>query len=412
MQIPWHIPDDVPREAFAELRRRTIFECCKWDVQVEDTSTLCPFPLVLKRGAWNELVRLGEQLADETLRAEAEIIAQPELHESLGLPKAILNALRGGRRIADEASAVRLMRFDFHWTTDGWRISEVNSDVPGGFVEASGFSRLMAAEFPDASLEADPASIYAEAIAQHARPAELVALVHATAYSDDRQVMQFVARALNERGMRTALASPEHLEWRDGHAWLGGPFPPERLGFIVRFFPAEWLPELPRRSQWRHFFLDGRTPMSNPGTALLTQSKRFPLIWNRLRTRLDCWQSLLPETRDPRQVDRNGTEWVFKPALGRVGDGIAIHGLTTMKQWKDIRRALEKYPQHWIAQRYFQQVPLESTGARLYPCLGIYTIDRKVAGIYGRLSTNGLVDFRARDIAVLVDGPQPFAEAI
>ena len=88
------------------------------------------------------------------------------------------------------------------------------------------------------------------------------------------------------------------------------------------------------------------------------------------------------------------------------------HGLTTMKQWKDIRRALEKYPQHWIAQRYFQQVPLESAGERLYPCLGIYTIDGKVAGIYGRLSTNGLVDFRARDIAVLVDGPQPFAEAI
>ena len=411
MQIPWHIPGELPRETFAALRRRTIFECCKWDVQVEDTSTLCPFPLVLKRDAWDELVSLGEQLADETLRAEAEIIARPELHETLGLPRAILRALRGGRRVADSASAVRLMRFDFHWTTDGWRISEVNSDVPGGFVEASGFSRLMAAEFSDAWLEADPVSIYAEAIANHSPP-ELVALVHATAYSDDRQVMQFVARALNDRGRRTVLASPDHLEWRDGCAWINGPFPPEKLGFIVRFFPAEWLPELPRRSQWRHFFLDGRTPMSNPGTALLTQSKRFPLVWNRLRTRLDCWQSLLPETRDPRQVDRNGTEWVFKPALGRVGDGIAIHGLTTMKQWKDIRRALEKYPQHWIAQRYFQQVPLESAGERLYPCLGIYTIDGKVAGIYGRLSTNGLVDFRARDIAVLVDRPQPFAEAI
>jgi glutathionylspermidine synthase len=412
MQAPWHIPGELPREAFAEVRRRAIFECCKWDVQVEDTSTLCPFPLVLRRDAWNDLVRLGEQLANETLRAEAEIIARRDLHETLGLPRAILRALRGGRRVADSASAVRLMRFDFHWTTEGWRISEVNSDVPGGFVEASGFSRLMAAEFPDAILEADPTSIYAEAIAHGARPGDLLALVHATAYSDDRQVMQFVARALNERGMRTALASPEHLEWRDGYAWISGPFPPERLGFIVRFFPAEWLPELPRRSQWRHFFLDGRAPMSNPGTALLTQSKRFPLLWSSLRTELDGWRSLLPETRDPRQADSHDPEWVFKPALGRVGDGIAIHGLTTMKQWKDIRRAVQKYPEHWVAQRYFQQVPLENRGERLYPCLGVYTIDNRVAGIYGRISTNGLVDFRARDIAVLVESPEVLAEAI
>ncbi len=412
MQIPWHIPGEVPREAFAEIRRRAIFECCKWDVQVEDTSTLCPFPLVLKRDAWDELVRLGEKLADETLRAEAEIIPRRDLHETLGLPKAILRAMRGGWRVADSASAVRLMRFDFHWTTEGWRISEVNSDVPGGFVEASGFSRLMAAEFPNALLEADPAFIYAEAIARLSSPGDLVALVHATAYSDDRQVMQFVARALNERGMRTTLASPEHLEWRDGYAWINGPFPPERLGCIVRFFPAEWLPELPRRSEWRHFFLNGRTPMSNPGTALLTQSKRFPLIWNRLRTGLDCWRSLLPETRDPRQADGNDPEWVLKPALGRVGDGIAIHGLTTMKQWKDIRRTVRKYPEHWIAQRHFQQVPLEYRGERLYPCLGVYTIDKRVAGIYGRISTNGLVDFRARDVAVLVDSPEVLAEAI
>jgi len=412
MQIPWHIPGEVPREAFAALRRRAIFECCKWDVQVEDTSTLCPFPLVLKRDAWNELVRLGEELAAETLCAEEEIIARRDLHEALGLPRAIRRALRGGRRVTALGSAVRLMRFDFHWTTEGWRISEVNSDVPGGLVEAAGFSRLMAAEFPNALLEADPASIYAEAIANRARRGELVALVHATAYSDDRQVMQFVARALHERGMRTALASPEHLEWRDGCAWINGPFPPERLGFIVRFFPAEWLPELPRRSQWQHFFLNGRTPVSNPGTALLTQSKRFPLIWNTLGTGLDCWRGLLPETRDPRQADNNNPEWVFKPALGRVGDGIAIHGLTTIKQWKDIRRAVQKYPEHWVAQRYFHQVPIEGRGERLYPCLGVYTIDKKVAGIYGRVSTNGLVDFRARDIAVLVDSPEPLAEAI
>ena len=33
---------------------------------------------------------------------------------------------------------VRLMRYDFHPTVGGgWAVSEVNSDVPGGFAEAS-----------------------------------------------------------------------------------------------------------------------------------------------------------------------------------------------------------------------------------------------------------------------------------
>src|SRR5947207_3391973 len=39
---------------------------------------------------------------------------------------------------------VGLLGFDFHYTTQGWRISEANSDVPGGFSEASYFTGMMA----------------------------------------------------------------------------------------------------------------------------------------------------------------------------------------------------------------------------------------------------------------------------
>src|SRR5690349_17695488 len=80
-----------------------------------------------------------------------------------------------------------------------------------------------------------------------------------------------------------AFASPAQLEWREGAAALlrrgEAPLP---LARIARFFPAEWLPELPRRAGWRHFFAGGRTPLSNPATALLSQSKRFPLAWPEL----------------------------------------------------------------------------------------------------------------------------------
>jgi hypothetical protein len=40
-------------------------------------------------------------------------------------------------------AAARVLRFDFHWTDQGWKISEVNSDVPGGYCEASDLPRLM-----------------------------------------------------------------------------------------------------------------------------------------------------------------------------------------------------------------------------------------------------------------------------
>ena len=38
----------------------------------------------------------------------------------------------------DPQDHIRLMRYDFHPTIDGkWAVSEVNSDVPGGFAESS-----------------------------------------------------------------------------------------------------------------------------------------------------------------------------------------------------------------------------------------------------------------------------------
>ena len=40
----------------------------------------------------------------------------------------------------------------------------------------------------------------------------------------------------------------------------------------------------------------------------------------------------------------------------------------------------------------------------LHPCIGVYTVDDRVAGAYGRLSARALTDWRSRDAAVLVAG--------
>src|SRR5207244_6346806 len=91
-----------------------------------------------------------------------------------------------------------------------------------------------------------------------------VALVHATAYTDDRQVMIHLAQAVEERGLSTGLLDPTQILWRDGRAsaatsWFRGP-----IDLLLRFFPAEWLPNTRRECDWRSFFAGSRTPLSNP----------------------------------------------------------------------------------------------------------------------------------------------------
>lgn len=408
---PWLEIEPLGPAEHARLRRRAIFECCKWDPQVEDVSTVAPFPLLLRRGSWQEIADLSERLAAEAVAAEEELAARPELHGLLGLPRSVRRVLRAVRSQGAARGMARVLRFDFHWTREGWRISEANTDVPGGFNEGSGFARLLAPSFPGSEPAGDPAGALAEAVAGETPPGSRVALIHATAYTDDRQVMEFLAKELEARDRRAVLAAPDHLRWRDGRAWLRSGWihaGDTAVSAIVRFFPAEWLPNLPRACGWELFFRGSRTPVSNPATALLTQSKRFPLVWDRLKTPLPAWRRLLPETRDPREANwkRDPEAWVLKPALGRVGDGIGLSGATPEKEWKQIRRELRFGSRWWAAQRKFEAVPMAVGGETFFPCIGVYTIAGRAAGAYGRLARRPIVNHLAQDAAVLIEPPR------
>jgi len=244
------------------------------------------------------------------------------------------------------------VRFDFHHTTAGWRISEANSDVPGGLNEASGLSALMAEHYPGTTPAGDTAGAYMSAISSSLDAGAHVAFVHATAYSDDRQVMTYLSRRFAASGLRTSLVSPAHLRWDDGRARLETTWTSDAVDAVVRFFPAEWLPNLPSACGWSHFFHGGSTPVSNPASAILTQSKRFPLTWEALPTPMPTWRALLPETRDPRDVPRHERdEWVLKPALGRVGEDIVMSGVTEAKPLKRLSRDARWFPSRWAAQR-------------------------------------------------------------
>jgi glutathionylspermidine synthase len=402
MTDPWIRLQGLGPDEFRTVRRRLIFDCCKWDPQIEDVNTLSNVPLVVTREAWQELTALGAALARETLAIEAELIARPELHARLGLPRAVRAALARAAVGGASPGVARLVRFDFHHTRDGWRISEANSDVPGGLNEASGFPGLMAPHYPGVELPNDPVDGYIDTLLGDRSPGTRIALLHATAYSDDHQMMAYLARRLRSRGALPMLASPAQVRWHNGRAHVEGDGWQGEADLLVRFFPGDWLADLPD-PEWKRFYAGARTPISNPASAMVTQSKRSPLTWPELRTPIPTWRALLPETRDPREVPwRESDEWVVKPVLGRVGEDVAIRGVITPTDWKRVQKMCARHPEEWVAQRRFRVTPVELAGAVVYPCIGVYTVDDRVVGAYGRLATRELVDARAADAAVLL----------
>jgi glutathionylspermidine synthase len=118
---------------------------------------------------------------------------------------------------------------------------------------------------------------------------------------------------------------------------------------------------------------------------------------------MPTWRALLPETREPNDVPwKQAEEWVLKPALGRVGEGVAIQGVTEPKALKEIARDASKHPRDWAAQQRFETVPLAAEQARIYPCIGVFVIGGAAAGAYGRLAPRPLINYAAWDAAVLI----------
>jgi nucleoside-diphosphate-sugar epimerase/glutathionylspermidine synthase len=401
--LPWCCGGPLSPEQYERVLRRAIFACCKWNKQVLGEPLLCSFPLILDRPAWDQVSALAIELARETLLAEQELLQREDLHQHLGLPRALRRGLRRIRSEGATSSGPRVLRFDFHWTHDGWRISEANTDAAGGFIEASGLTQLFLACYTGCCATGDPAGVLSEAIQGRIGSGACVGLLHLNRYSEDRQTMLYLAQRLQERGVRACLLGPDQLRWQAGRGeaccdWYRGP-----LELLFRFLPAEWLPQLPGASSWERFFAGGRTPVCNPGHAVLTQSKRFPIVWDRLATELATWRSLLPQTCSPDAVtDLERGHWVIKPALGNEGDNIRIRGITDPDTWQRMVRTVRRRPAAWAAQRRFEVVPLATPEGLLYPCLGVFVVDGRVAGCYGRVGRQPLIDERSREVVVMV----------
>jgi len=388
----------VPADAMRSIERALQIHHFKWDTRVGDLNALSPEPFLIAEKEWKWLCERAERAAKEMFAFELEIACNPTLQRLIGIPRPLQKLLAD----CEAQDTLRTLRFDFHPTSSGWLISEVNSDVPGGFGEASFLPALFEPFRGRAVATTSPLSVWASAAKSLGKGH--IALLHAPGYLEDQQVVRVLGRELKMGGSTPHLIqSPEALQWSSGGARLTHDRSIQ-IDAVIRFFQAEWLAKLPARSGWQELFRRREsTRVSNPLESVISESKRLPLCFDFMQASSQTWRELFPECRDPREIPESGREdWVLKAAYSNTGDAVHIGAELTKKAWKALLRTAQKDPLSWVAQRRFETVTLESFRGPVRPCVGVFVIGSKVAGAYVRLATSQITDAHAMEAPLFV----------
>jgi len=287
----------------------------------------------------------------------------------------------------DPAKHIRFMRFDFHPTTEGWQISEVNSDVPAGYPEASVLPKLAQPYFDGYSQYGCFGTSFKRRMSNLAPLGSTIAYLHDTHTVEDYQILHYLGDLMETAGYKSMYASPSHMEWENNVV--------KDIGGFVRYFPVEWM-ENTSGIDWQGF-VNSQTPSCNHPVALLTQSKRLPVVWDELGVSIPTWKKLLPETKCASEfTDESG--WILKPAFGRVGEGITIPDTMSEEEEKAVKHAAAHDPSQWVAQKMFESAPMNG----LHINAGVFVMDGEFAGFFSRISSSPRMDEDASEIPILV----------
>jgi len=402
----------IPENEYDNYRLDVIFNGYKWDPQYMDNNTIAKSALIITKDENDELESLTEKLYHETFQAELMINNNLDFAKSLFLPRKINKEItKMGNYQADKH--IRLMRFDFHPTIEGkWAISEVNSDVPGGFAEASKMPEIACKLFIEQNYTyKDFGDIITKTISNKVKPGGKIMFVHCTSFSDDRQVMQFLGDKVKDLGFDVIYAAADHLRFINRKAISVLEGNEGEIDAIIRFTPLEWLINI-KPKRWSGYF-DTVTTSCNHSIAIFAQTKRFPLIWETLEKHgadLSAWRQLLPETLEVKDVKIHSGEtgeYIYKPVYGRVGEGISIKEACKGDEYSRILKDVRKNPKKYMAQKKFNSKELfDEKGKGFHVCLGSFCVEGKAAGYYARISDKPRIDSGAADIPVLIEGVQ------
>ncbi len=395
----------IPEKEYYQYRLSAMFDCYKWDPQFYDSNTLANYVLVLSKQENEEVIHLTESLDQETRRAEEYLNQHAKIAKKLSLPHHICQQIKHMKHY-DKTQNIRLMRYDFHPSVEEkWVVTEVNSDVPGGFAESSLLPQLAKEiiQMPELTYTSFGDKMVEE-ITKKLQPPATIMMVHCTCFSDDRQVMQYMGNKLSLNGYKVIYGAADHIRFQNQKAYSILENNQERVDLIFRFTPLEWLIQMKPR-KWDGYF-DTSTMSCNHPISIYAQSKRFPFVWEDLENAqisMKTWKMLLPETKEATKgILEEG--YLFKPVYGRVGEKITIKEACKGDEYQKIMKDVKHHPKAYIMQKKFISKPLKAEDGKEYHiCLGSYTIEGKHAGYYARMSPYPRIDSYASDIPVLVE---------
>lgn len=395
----------IPNDMYNEYKLDVMLDCYKWDPQFCDNNTVAKYALVLSEKEHEELKLLTEKLINETTEAENFLNKNLKYTKALEIPNKFRSDIKSMKNYNPDKH-IRLMRFDFHPTLENkWAVSEVNSDVPGGFAEATLMNRKSLEYLSNENYYAISfGDFLADAIKKKVRQGGRIMLVHCTSYSDDRQVMQFLGDKLSGMGYEVIYAAADQLKFENGKAISILNNREGEVDGIIRFSPLEWVADM-KTKNW-HGYFDTETVSCNHPIAIFAQTKRFPFVWDLLESKgidLSTWRELLPETLEvnDKKVD---DKFIYKPVYGRVGENISIKEACKDDEYKKILEDVKRHPKKYLAQKKFNSRPLTNEdGEEFHVCIGSYGVENSHAGYYARISRSPRIDSYAADIPVLIE---------
>ncbi len=377
-------------------------EYLAWSAYVEGEPKPLADPIPLRAAERDEVASICERFAALIARTADLALADDRILDAFSLPPGVRRLVEAERGRPGRAGEL-LARYDVFRTPEGWKLSEFNTDVPGGLHEASGLADLVAGD-PKSCRVLEAATDLA--CRDLVRPS--VGIVYASGFGEDLEQCQFLRRAWIRRGIPAILGGAANLAY-DGRRLrlLGQP-----IDVLYRFFPAEWLDGIPAAEGLRAAVKDGAVRLVNPFAQLVAQTKIGMAFWWERRDLLTAAERglverHLPRTErfDARRLDEyraRRDEIVVKRSFGRVGEQVLVGRFHSDADWADALGWPLSEPGQWIVQERFETLPVELGGGTYYPCYGAYVVANRFEGFYVRAAREPFIASDAYTAAVKV----------
>lgn len=377
-------------------------EYLMWSAYVAGEPKPLAVPIPWSRADWDEVASISERFAALIRRTMELCLDRPDLVGYWDFPPT-LERMIGADRRRRRRELDLLARFDVFRTPGGWKLSEFNTDVPGGIHEAAGLNDLVAGDRDAFSVVSRLTDLTCR---DKVRPR--VGILYASGFGEDLEQCQFLRMHWTRRGIPTTLASPANLRYDGKRVTLFD----EPVDVLYRFFPAEWLDGIPALDGLIAAVADGAVRMVNPFAQIVAQSKKVMAFWHERPDLLSPAERALVRDHVPRTerfqstriddyIARRGSI-VVKRGFGRIGEQVLPGNLYEDDEWREELEWPLSEPGEWIVQDRFDVLPVRLEGEDLYPCYGAYVVGPRFGGIYTRAAKEPFITTDAFTVAAKV----------